>query len=131
MVIAAEYPFLDILGTMLVFFGFVVWFWLLIRVFGDVFRRSDIGGWAKFFWSVFVIVVPLLGVLIYLIAQGGKIGERDMDEARARDAEFDAHVRQVAGNGGPSHEIAQAKQLLDSGTISQAEFDEIKQKALA
>ena len=131
MVIAAEYPFLSILGTMVVFFGFVIWFWLLIRVFGDVFRRSDIGGWAKFFWSVFVIVIPLLGVLIYLIAQGEKIGERDMEAANAQKAEFDAHVRQAAGNGGPGNEIAQAKQLLDSGAISQAEFDRIKQQALA
>ena len=131
MVIAAEYPFLNILGTMVVFFGFVIWFWLLIRVFGDVFRRSDIGGWAKFFWSVFVIVIPLLGVLIYLIAQGEKIGERDMEAANAQKAEFDAYVRQTAGNGGPGNEIAQAKQLLDSGAISQAEFDRIKQQALA
>ena len=131
MVFAADYPFLDILGSMLVFFGFVVWFWLLIRVFGDVFRRRDIGGWAKFFWSVFVIVVPLLGVLIYLIAQGEKIGERDMEAAKAQKADFDAYVRETAGNGGPGNEIAQAKQLLDSGAISQAEFDRIKQQALA
>ena len=131
MVFAADYPFLDILGTMLVFFGFVVWFWLLIRVFGDVFRRNDIGGWAKFFWSVFVIVIPLLGVLIYLIAQGEKIGERDMEEAKVQKTEFDSYVREAAGNGGPSNEIAQAKQLLDSGAISQAEFDRIKEQALA
>ncbi len=131
MVIAAEYPFLNILGTMVVFFGFVIWFWLLIRVFGDVFRRRDIGGWAKFFWSVFVIVIPLLGVLIYLIAQGEKIGERDMEAANAQKAEFDTYVRQTAGNGGPGNEIAQAKELLDSGAISQAEFDRIKQQALA
>ena len=131
MVLAAEYPFLDILGTMLVFFGFVIWFWLLIRVFGDVFRRQDIGGWAKFFWSVFVIVVPLLGVLVYLIAQGEKIGARDMEAANVQKADFDAYVRETAGNGGPGNEIAQAKQLLDSGAINQAEFDDIKQKALA
>ena len=131
MVFAADYPFLDILGSMLVFFGFVVWFWLLIRVFGDVFRRNDIGGWAKFFWSVFVIVVPLLGVLIYLIAQGEKIGERDMEAAKVQKADFDAYVRETAGNGGPGNEIAQAKQLLDSGAISQTEFDRIKQQALA
>ena len=116
---------------MLVFFGFVIWCWLLIRVFGDVFRRSDIGGWAKFFWSVFVIVIPLLGVLIYLIAQGEKIGERDMEEAKVQKTEFDSYVREAAGNGGPSNEIAQAKQLLDSGAISQAEFDRIKEQALA
>ena len=131
MVFAADYPFLSILGTMLVFFGFVIWCWLLIRVFGDVFRRGDIGGWAKFFWSVFVIVIPLLGVLIYLIAQGEKIGERDMEEAKVQKTEFDSYVREAAGNGGPSNEIAQAKQLLDSGAISQAEFDRIKEQALA
>ena len=131
MVMAADYPLRDILGTMFVFFGFVIWFWLLTMVYGDLFRRSDMGGWAKFFWSVFVLVVPLLGVLIYLIATGGKSGARDSDEARARRAESDTDVRETAGNGGPGNEIAQAKQLLDSGEIDQAEFDAIKQKALA
>ena len=131
MVIAADYPFLDILGTMLVFFGFVVWFWLLIRVFADVFRRDDIGGWAKFFWSVFVIVVPLLGVLVYLIAEGKEMGQRDVQQAQAQKAEFDAYVRQAAGNGGPGSEIAHAKELLDSGAISQTEFEQIKKRALA
>jgi hypothetical protein len=129
-VIAADYPFLDILGSMLVFFGFVVWFWLLIRVFADVFRRQDIGGGAKFFWCLFVLVVPLLGVLVYLIAQAKGIGRRDLEQAQAQKAEFDAYVRRAAGNGGPGSEIAHAKQLLDSGTISQAEFEQIKQKAL-
>jgi hypothetical protein len=130
-VIAADYPFLDILGTMLAFFGFVVWFWLLIKVFGDVFRRHDISGWVKFAWSLFVIVVPFLGVLVYLIANGREMGERDVEQARAQRAAFDAYVREAAGNGGPGSEIAHAKQLLDSGTISQAEYDRIKQKALA
>lgn len=130
-VIAADYPFLDILGSMLVLFGLVVWFTLLFRVFGDLFRRDDIGGWAKFFWSLFVIVVPLLGVLIYLIAEGKEIGRRDAQEAQAEKAEFDAYVRQAAGNAGPGSEIAHAKQLLDNGTISQDEFERIKQRALA
>jgi GNAT superfamily N-acetyltransferase len=130
-VMAADYPFLDILGSMLVFFGFVVWFWLLIRVFADVFRRHDIGGGTKFFWCLFVLVVPLLGVLVYLIAQGKGIGQRDLEQAQAQKAEFDAYVRRAAANGGPGSEIAHAKQLLDSGTISQAEFEQIKLKALA
>jgi Short C-terminal domain/Phospholipase_D-nuclease N-terminal len=129
--LAADYPFLDVLGTMLVFFGFVVWFWLLIRVFADVFRRHDIGGGAKFLWSLFVILVPLLGVLVYLIAEGRKMGERDVEAARAQQAEVDAYIRETAANGGPTGEIAKAKRLLDSGAISQAEFDQIKQKALA
>jgi hypothetical protein len=129
-VYAADYPFLDILGTMLVFFGFVIWFWLLIRVFADVFRRHDIGGGGKFLWCVFVIIVPLLGVLVYLIAEGRKMGERDLEQAKTQKAQFDAYVRQAAGDGGPGSEIAHAKQLLDSGAITQAEFDRIKQKAL-
>jgi Short C-terminal domain len=116
---------------MLVFFGFVVWFWLLIRVFADVFRTHDIGGGAKFFWPLLVIVVPLLGVLVYLIAEGRKMGERDVEAAQAQKAEVDAYIRQTAANGGATSEIAQAKQLLDSGTISQAEFDQIKARALA
>jgi hypothetical protein len=129
--IAADYPFLDILGTMLVFFGFVIWFSLLIKVFADVFRRHDIGGFAKFIWCVFVIVVPLLGVLIYLIAEGKEMGRRDMDQMQAQKADFDAYVRQTAGNDGPGSEIARAKELLESGDITRAEYDQIKAKALA
>jgi hypothetical protein len=127
--IAADYPFLDILGSMLFFFGFVIWFWLLISVFGDVFRRHDIGGFTKFVWSLFVIVVPLLGVLVYMIAEGKEMGQRNVDAAQAQKAEFDAYVRETAG--GPAAEIAHADELLKSGKITQAEFDQIKQKALA
>jgi hypothetical protein len=127
--IASDYPFIDILGSMLFFFGFVIWFWLLITVFGDLFRRHDIGGWGKFFWSLFVILLPLLGVLIYLIAEGKEMAQRNVEQAQAAKAEFDAYVRETAG--GPGAEIAHAKKLLEEGTISQAEFDQIKQKALA
>jgi hypothetical protein len=130
MVIAADYPFLDILGSMLVFFGFVVWFWLLIKVFADVFRRHDTSGWVKFFWCVFVFVVPLLGVLIYLIVHGKDMEQRDAEQARTAQAQFDDYVRSVRADGGPAAEIEKAKQLLDSGTISQAEFDAIKAKAV-
>ena len=129
MVIASDYPFLDILGTMLVFFGFVVWFWLLIKVFSDVFRRHDISGWGKFGWSLFVIVLPLLGVLTYLIIYGREIGERDVEQAQAAQAQFDDYVRSVGG--GPAAHIEKAKRLLDSGDITQAEFDAIKAKAVA
>jgi thiosulfate reductase cytochrome b subunit len=131
MVIAADYPFLDILGSMLVFFGFVVWFWLLIRVFADVFRRHDTSGWAKFFWCVFVLVLPLLGVLIYLIANGKEMAQRDVEQAQANQAQVDDYVRSVAGsNGGPAAEIEKAQKLLESGAITQAEFDAIKAKAV-
>ena len=129
MPIAADYPFVDVLGSMLFFFGFVIWFWLLISVFGDVFRRHDIGGFTKFVWSLFVILVPLLGVLVYMIVEGKEMAQRNLEQAQAQKAEFDAYVRETAG--GPGAEINHAKQLLDSGAITQAEFDQLKQKALA
>ena len=131
MAIASDYPFLDILGSMLFFFGFVIWFWLLISVFGDVFRRHDIGGFTKFAWSLFVIVIPLLGVLVYMVVNGKEMGQRNVEQAQAQKAQFDAYVQEAAGSGGAGSEIAHAKGLLDSGAITQAEFDQIKQKALA
>src|SRR4051812_48089302 len=117
MVIASDYPFLDILGSMVVFFGFVVWFWLLIKVFSDVFRRHDASGWVKFGWCIFMLVLPLLGVLIYLIANGKEMGQRDVEQAQAAQAQVDDYVRSVSGNGGPAAEIEKAKGLLDSGSI--------------
>ncbi len=96
MVLAADYPFLDILWTMLVFFGFVLWFMLLFRVFGDVFRRDDISGWGKFGWSMFVILAPFLGVFIYLIAQGRQMAQRDLENAIAQKAAFDEYIREAA-----------------------------------
>jgi Phospholipase_D-nuclease N-terminal/Short C-terminal domain len=131
MFIAADYPFLDVFWTMLVFFAWVIWFWLLITVFADLFRRHDISGWGKAAWTLFVIVVPYLGVFVYLIAQGKHMAERRMAEAQAGRAQFDDYVRSVATNGGPSDQIAKAKELLDSGAIEPAEFEQIKRKALA
>ncbi|MEX1142847.1 MAG: SHOCT domain-containing protein [Thermoleophilaceae bacterium] len=130
MIIAADYPFLDIVWTMLVFFGWVIWFWLLITVFGDLFRRHDISGWGKAGWMVLVIVLPYLGVFVYLIAQGGHMAERRSADARASKAEFDQYVRNVAADDGPSDQIARAKRLLDDGAIDQAEYEQIKRKAL-
>ena len=133
MVLAADYPFLDIVGTMLIFFAWVIWFWILIRVLVDVFRRHDLSGWGKAAWTLFMIVVPFLGVLIYLIAHGKDMGKRDIEQAQASQAQFDEYVRSVAGegSGGSAAEIAKAKQLLDSGAITQAEFDALKAKALS
>jgi len=99
MVLAADYPFLDILWTMFVFFGFVLWFSLLIKVYGDIFRRHDISGWGKFGWSMGVLVVPLLGVFVYLIAQGKEMAQRDLERALAQKAAFDAYIREAAANG--------------------------------
>jgi uncharacterized membrane protein YgcG len=136
MVIAADYPFLDVFWTMIIFFCWVAWIWLLILVFSDVFRR-DISGWAKAAWVVFVIILPFLGVLVYLIAEGKHMTERRIQDAQASQAHFDQYVRSVAsegggsGGGGTASEIARAKELLDSGAITQQEFDQLKAKALA
>jgi hypothetical protein len=128
---AADYPFLDILWSMLIFFCFVVWIWMMIAIFSDIFRRRDIGGWAKAAWCVFLIVLPFLGALIYLIAQHDGMAERNLGQARAAQAEFDQHIRSVSQSSGPAAEIDKAKQLRDSGAITDAEFEAIKAKALA
>ena len=129
MLVAADYPFLDILWTMIIFFCWVAWIWIAITVFVDVFRRHDIGGWRKAAWVVFVIVLPFLGVLVYLIAQHDGMRERSVKQAEAQQAAFDEYVREAAG--GSAAEIAKAKELLDAGTITQAEFDAIKAKAVS
>ncbi|MFL5852456.1 MAG: SHOCT domain-containing protein [Solirubrobacteraceae bacterium] len=128
MPIAADYPFLDVLWTLIIFFAWVIWIWIAITVLADVFRRHDIGGWAKAAWVVFVIVIPFLGVLVYLIAQHDGMRERSVKQAESQKQAFDTYVRDAAG--GSAAEIAKAKQLLDAGTITQAEFDAIKTKAL-
>lgn len=129
MPIAADYPFLDVLWTMIVFFAWLAWIWIAITVFIDVFRRNDISGWGKAGWVVFVIVLPFLGVLVYLIVQHDGMRERSVQQAQAQKQEFDQYVRETAG--GSANEIAQAKELLDSGAITQEEFDKLKAKALA
>ena len=126
---AADYPFLSVLWTMLVFFAWVIWFWILITILADLFRRHDIGGGKKALWIVFVIITPFLGVLIYLIANNEGMNERNVSRAHAQQAQFDDYVKTVSG--GSAAEIEKAKGLLDSGAISQAEFDQIKAKALA
>jgi hypothetical protein len=127
-----DYPLLDVLWTMFVFFIWVAWFFLLFRIIGDIFRRRDIGGGGKTGWLIFVIIVPFLGVFIYLIAQNNGMHERDLAQAQTMQAQMDDYVRSVAGSGGggAATEIANAKQLLDSGAITQAEYDALKQKAL-
>ena len=131
MPIAADYPFLDVLWTMLIFFAWIIWFWLLITVFSDVFRRRDTSGFSKVLWIIFVIVLPFLGVFIYMIANHEGMTERSVRQAQAQQAQMDDYVRNVAGSGSAAAEIEKAKGLLDSGAITQAEFDAIKAKALA
>jgi uncharacterized membrane protein YcjF (UPF0283 family) len=129
MLIAADYPFLEVLWTLIIFFAWVIYIWIVITVLIDVFRRDDIGGWGKAGWVVFVIVLPFLGVLIYLIAQHDGMRERNERQFRAQKAAFDQQVREAAG--GSATEIAKAKELLDSGAITQEDFEAIKAKALA
>jgi len=129
-VLAASYPFLDVMWSMLVFFLWVLWFILLFRVFGDIFRRHDLSGGGKALWLIFTILLPFLGVFIYIISQGDEMAKRDVERAQAQRSQFDDYVRETAG-GGTAAEIEKAKTLLDSGAITQSEFDSIKQKALA
>jgi hypothetical protein len=129
-VLAASYPFLDVLWTMIVFFAFIIWIWLLITIFADIFRRHDIGGGAKALWIIFVILVPYLGVLVYLISQHDGMNERNVAQMQQIKQQQDDYIKNVAGSASPADQIAQAKSLLDSGAISQAEFDSLKAKAL-
>ena len=128
---AADYPFLDIFWTMLIFFMWVIWIWILVTVLMDLFRRHDIGGWGKAGWTLLVVVLPFLGVFLYLVTQGKEMAERRASEIQASQASFDSYVRSVATNGGATDQIAKAKELLDSGAIDQAEFEQLKRKALA
>jgi hypothetical protein len=129
--VLASYPFWGVLGSMFMFFLFFIWIMILFRVFGDIFRRRDIGGGAKTLWVIFVIVAPFLGVFVYLISQNDGMTERAIEGAQAQQAQTDAYVRSVAGSGGAVGEIEKAKGLLDSGAITQAEFEALKTKALA
>ncbi len=129
---ASSYPLLDVIWTMFLFFGLICFFWLLMIVFGDLFRRDDIGGWGKTGWTVFVIFLPLIGCFTYLIAQGRGMSERRAREVRTAQTQMDEYIRSVATGQGSTgvDEIARAKQLLDNGAISQDEFETLKRNAL-
>ncbi len=130
----ADYPFLDVVWTMLVFFLWVAWFWLLFSIWGDLFRRRDLSGWGKAGWLIFTLVVPFLGVFVYVVTQNDGMTQRNLERAKAQREQMDEYVRTTAGasgGGGAVADIERAKQLLDSGAIDQAEFDKLKQRALA
>jgi hypothetical protein len=129
MTIAADYPLLNIIWTMIVFFAFVIWIWILFAVLVDVFRRHDLSGWGKAGWTTLIVFLPMLGVLIYLIAHGKDMAERRAQDVQTSQSQFDQHIRSVAG--GPAAQIRDAKELLDTGVITQAEFDQLKRSALA
>ena len=128
----AAYTFGDVMWSMFVFFAWILFFWLLFIVFGDLFSRHDISGWAKAAWAVLVIIVPFIGIFIYVISQGKGMGERRNKEAQQAQSQMDTYIRSVASTGdSPTEQIARGKELLDSGAITQAEFDQLKAKALA
>jgi hypothetical protein len=128
---ATSYPFLDVVWTILVVFAWVIFIWIAITVLIDVFRRHDISGWAKAAWVIFIVVLPWIGVLVYLIFNHTGMNERRVQEAQVAQSQFDDYLRKTAATGGPASEIAKAKELLDTGAITQSEFDAIKAKALA
>ena len=123
-------PFVSVLWTMAVFFAWIIWFWLLITVFSDLFRRHDLGGGAKVLWMIFVIVLPYLGVFVYLIANHDGMAERNVKQQQAAQQQLDDRIRSAAPSSAAA-DIEKAKQLLDSGAITQAEYDALKAKALA
>jgi hypothetical protein len=130
LIIAASYPFLNVLWDILIIFAWVLFIWIAIVVFTDIFRRRDISGWVKAAWVVIIVILPWIGVLAYLIFNHDGMADRSEKQARAAQAQVDEYVRQAAGKAGPASEIETAKRLLDSGAITQAEFEAIKAKAL-
>jgi hypothetical protein len=131
MILAADYPFLEVMWSMVIFFAFVVWLWILFTVLADIFRRHDASGWVKVAWIIFVVVLPYLGVFVYLIAEHSGMTERAIEKQREANAQADEYVKSVVAQARPAEQIAQAKDLLDKGAITPAEFDQMKQQALA
>jgi Short C-terminal domain len=129
--LATSYPFLEVFWTILVFFAFFIWIWILFVVFADIFRRTDTSGWGKVAWVIFVIVLPYLGVFVYLIAEHKGMAERQARDQQRAKTEMDDYVKSVAGGSDAASQIKRAKALLDEGAITQADFDQLKQKALA
>jgi ABC-type multidrug transport system fused ATPase/permease subunit len=129
-VLAYQYPLLDIFWTMLEIFFFVIWIYLLFIVFVDIFRSHDMGGFAKALWVIFIIILPFLGVFVYLIARGGKMHERAAAAAQAQQKAFDSYVQQAAGAGSAADQLSKLAELKDKGTITEAEFAAEKAKIL-
>ena len=127
---AADYPFLDVLWSILIFMVFVLWIWLAITCFMDIFRRRDASGFMKALWVIVIILVPYLGVLVYLIVNHRGLAERNTEDVQQAQQAFDERVREAAGPGGPADEIEKARALLQSGAINEAEFERLKARAL-
>jgi len=125
------YPLLDLFGTMLGLFLFIIWFWLLIIIFTDIFRSHDMGGGAKALWVIFVIILPFLGILMYLIFRGGSMHERAAQAAQQQQEAMDQYIKQAAGTSGAADQLAKLADLKEKGVITQAEFDSQKAKLLS
>lgn len=130
MLASYQYPLLDLFWTMFVFFAFVIWIWLLIYIFMDIFRSHDMGGFAKALWVLFIIVIPLIGVLVYLIARGKSMQQRSIKQAQEQQQAFDDYVRQTASGTSAADQLAKLAQLKDQGVITDAEFEAQKAKLL-
>ncbi|KOU30624.1 membrane protein [Streptomyces sp. WM6372] len=128
--LAVDYPLLNMFWTMMLIFIWVLWFMLLFRIIGDIFRDDDLSGWAKTGWMIFVIIVPFLGVFVYVIARGRGMGERELRRAQRNEEEFRSYVQSAAG-ASQSEELARLAELRDRGDISAAEFEQAKAKVLA
>ena len=128
---AYTYPLADLFGTMLGIFVFLIWFWLLVIIFGDIFRSKDMSGGVKAIWVLFVIILPFLGILVYLIARGGSMHERAEQAAQQQQQAFDDYVKQTAGAGSSVDQLAKLADLKQSGAITDAEFEAQKAKLLA
>jgi ABC-type multidrug transport system fused ATPase/permease subunit len=130
---ASSYPLLNIFWSMFIFFLWIIWIWILITVFIDIFRSHDLSGWAKTLWFLFVLFIPLIGVLVYLIARGGKMHEHAVRQAQQQDQEFRQYVQQAAASSPAStaDQLAKLADLRDRGVISAEEFDREKAKVLA
>jgi Short C-terminal domain/Phospholipase_D-nuclease N-terminal len=131
--LAYDYPQGGVLLSMLYFFLFFIWIWILVTVFMDIFRSSDLGGWSKALWSIFVIILPFLGVFVYLIARGGKMQERKLNDAAQQKQAFDSYVREAAGSSGGdvTSQLTQLADLKAQGVLTDSEFEAQKAKILA
>ena len=126
-----SYPLLGAFWTIVEIFLWVIWFWILITIFIDIFRSHDLNGWEKALWFIFVLFIPLIGVLVYLIARGGKMHERAVRDARQQDQQFRQYVQDAAGSGNPADQLAKLADLRDRGVITPEEFEREKAKVLA
>jgi Short C-terminal domain/Phospholipase_D-nuclease N-terminal len=129
---ASSYPLLNVFWTMFEFFLWVIWIWVLIMVFIDIFRSHDLSGWAKALWFLFVLFIPLIGVLVYLIARGGEMHERAAQQAQRQDEAYRSYIQQAAGTSASSaDQLAKLAELRDRGAITAEEFGSEKAKILA